>query len=208
MISDQTHAMRCPDKNLVYVGNFKVASTYFLTWFGNHGWKKTQMKDINWHMDHVFSHICDPMIRRHKGMAEFLDRFNLGDKLNADKSLFYFLQSPYLDFHSCPMSILFKDKVNAIDWIPIDVESIDYIALTECLLKKHQVEIKFDNKKIHQSSPEKLHWYEVVKEHYIGNLEFSDLIPCTFSEDIKLYNNVLTNIDTTGHSWDDISWIK
>ena len=171
MISNQPVVSRCPDKNLVYIGNFKVASTYFLHWLGMHGWKEIHMTDIDWNVDHVFSHIMDPLVRRHKGMAEFLNMFGLDDKLTNDSSLFYFLQAPYLDFHACPMSIMFKDKVDAIDWIPIDVESIDYIALTKCLLDKHQVDIKFDNEKIHQSSDKKLHWYEVIKQHYINNLK-------------------------------------
>ena len=208
MISNQTHAMRCPDKNLVYVGNFKVASTYFLTWFGNHGWKSIQMSDINWCVDHVFSHIMDPMVRRHKGVAEFLHMFSLGDKLINDNSLFQFLQAPYLDCHSCPISIMFKDKVTAIDWIPIDVETIDHYSLTECLLKKHEIEIKFNRDKIHQSSQKKLDWHEIVKHHFKDQLQYSDLIPCTFSEDVALYDNVLHNINANGNSWDDISWIN
>jgi hypothetical protein len=208
MISSLPLTLRCPDKNLVYVGNFKVASSYFLYWLEKHGWKNIQISDIDWHMDHVFSHIMDPIVRRHKGVAEFLDMFGLSDKLINDKSLLQFLQAPYLDCHSCPMSIMFKNKVDAIDWIPIDVESIDYYSLTERLLKKHDVEIKFDHEKIHQSSQKKLHWYGIVEHHYKDNLQYSDLISCTFSEDVALYNNVLYNINSNGSNWDDVSWIN
>jgi len=208
MISNLPRTLRHPDKNLVYIGNFKVASSYFLYWLEAHGWKSIQMLDIDWHVDHVFSHIMDPMVRRHKGMAEFLDMFSLCDKLTDDQSLFQFLQAPYLDCHSCPMSIMFKNKINAIDWIPVDVKTIDYYSLTECLLNKHGVEVKFDREKIHQSSQKKLNWYGVVEAHFKGNLQYSDLIPCTFSEDVALYNNVLYNIHANGDSWDDISWIN
>ena len=208
MISNLSLALKCPDKNLVYIGNFKVASTYFLYWLETYGWKNIQMSDIDWQVDHVFSHIMDPMVRRHKGVAEFLNMFELSDKLINDESLFHFLQAPYLDCHSCPMSIMFKDKVNAIDWIPIDIDAIDYYSLTKCLLNKYGVEVKFDREKIHQSSQKKLHWYGTVEHHYTDHLQYSDLIPCTFSEDVALYDNVLYNINANGNSWDDISWIN
>ena len=50
---------------------------------------------------------------------------------------------PYFDGHSVPVSKIFNEKIQKIDWIPIDVEGIDHVKMTRYLLSKYGIEMDF-----------------------------------------------------------------
>lgn len=68
-------------KNVVYLKNLKVASTFFHSNLEKvFNWERIQMSEINWDTDTVISHIMDPLERRCKGITEHL-WYSFGEKI-------------------------------------------------------------------------------------------------------------------------------
>ena len=122
--------------NLVYVRNFKCASTFFYeNFYATFGWHMIDYNNIDWDNDFVFGHIIDPIERRHKGIAEYINMMNLSEEFINNKKLQNLLQTtPYLDRHSLLYSLTFGDKCNDIHWIPLSTHQ-ESINRTEKLLK-------------------------------------------------------------------------
>ena len=64
-------------KNYVYLRNLKCASGFFVANFKKFGWTQILFQDIDWETDVVFSHILNPIERRHKSIREVLVNYGL-----------------------------------------------------------------------------------------------------------------------------------
>jgi len=137
----------------VYIRNLKCASTFFYENFKKAGWQPIEFISIDWQKCHVFGHILDPIVRRHKGIAEYIKMCDLEDEYINNKKLQKLIKAcPYLDRHSIPYHILFNDKLYAIDWIPISNITEKNVKLTEKLLAYKNIKIpNWDYKFSHAS---------------------------------------------------------
>jgi hypothetical protein len=209
--------------NLVYVRNLKCASTFFYENLLNVlGWKKTSYDDINWELDHVFGHLIDPVERRHKGVAEFIDMCGLTDKFVNDDQLQSLLRAtPFLDRHAVSYTNIFKEKCYSIDWIPL-VSSAhnDNILNTQKLLKYYGHNIAmadWDLTYVHPGDPLKKQAETILRKNWIDAITSpnsrltNNVTECEFEYlklDIALYTQVLEKFSPTFNAWNEVSWLK
>lgn len=118
-------------KNFVYVRNLKCASTFFYSNLLDIGWESIGMEDID-PLDTVFSHIMDPIKRRHQGVAEYIHMCGLSEQFLSDDRMWKLLKyTPTLDRHSLPYCYSFGDYFKKINWIPLSGTNEDNIRRTE-----------------------------------------------------------------------------
>ena len=123
-------------KNLVFVPNWKCASTFFLSNLQRQGWQTISYGDIDWCQHHVWSHIMDPVERRIRGQIEFLAMQDLvKDFLHSPKIQLVVLRSLWIDMHALPYSVCFGDHRDSIDWIPLHQDHSVTIERTTRLLE-------------------------------------------------------------------------
>ena len=210
-------------KNLVYVRNLKCASTFFFENLLNvFDWERISYQNINWDTDHVFGHIIDPITRRHKAVAEFIDMRMLSEEFLKNQKLQQLLSvAPYLDRHGIPYTTTFKDKCYKIDWIPILDSNIGNITNTQKLLNYYNgTDIQladWNHQFVHVGSTVKKEVEHVLK-HYWENaitvLEARQTRSITEIEmnylagDLALYNNIINKFDATADRWPDMTWLK
>lgn len=208
--------------NLVYVRNLKCGSTFF---YNNlliaFGWEVINYDTINWQTDHVFGHLFDPIKRRHKGVAEFVDMCNLTDEFITDVNLQNLLSStPFLDRHAVAYTDIFKEKSHQIDWIPLAYSNQENIKHTQALLNYHKlnvVDADWDFEYIHDSNQKKKQVEQILSRNWTNNIsltepELTRSITSSefsyFTNDINLYNLVVKNFNTSGNSWKEMSWLR
>jgi len=122
---------------VVYVRNLKCASTFFYQNFKIQGWTATDYYDIDWKNDFVFSHIMDPIIRRHKGLAEYICEVGMGRRYLNDPELQNILTSClFLDRHGIPYSQAFTGHCDHIHWIPLIYGHEQNVVVTQNLLNR------------------------------------------------------------------------
>ena len=137
---------------LVYVRNFKCASTFFSNVFESAGWNRILYSNIDWDQDHVFSHIREPIYRRSLGLVEWATACGLLEELVNDPRISQLLRTapglsdymPYLDY--------FGSTAWKIDWIPLTGTVEQNIQITKKLLESHGVIID-DQQWIQPSNP-------------------------------------------------------
>lgn len=121
----------------VYVRVLKCASTFFNDNLLAQGWELTDYYKIDWDNDFVFAHIIDPVVRRHKGLAEYIHMCGLTQLYLTDTKLQNLLTScVFLDRHSIPYSTLFNDRMRDIFWIPLSNDHEKNVVTTQDILNK------------------------------------------------------------------------
>jgi len=121
----------------VYVRVLKCASTFFNDNLLAQGWELTDYYKIDWNNDFVFAHIIDPVVRRHKGLAEYIHMCGLTQLYLTNTKLQNLLTScVFLDRHSMPYSTLFNDRLYDIFWIPLTHDYEKNIMTTQEILNK------------------------------------------------------------------------
>lgn len=192
---------------LVYAENLKNASTYFGELMTHNKFVPIKASDVNWKKDHVFGFISSPMKFRAKGITEDLLTFYSVEQylLNNLGRRFW---THHLTFgpHSVPISLRWQSKVEYIDWIPLDREIVDPIAMLRKLFEKHSMTLDVpEGLAQHKSSPYKQEVYEQISKYVI---EGSDWLNLMLSYDIDLYNTVSEHFNHKGKTWDQVSWIE
>jgi hypothetical protein len=190
--------IRLGDTNLIWYQNTQAGTKYFRRHFARACYlKKVNFDDINWNTDHVFGHIIDPIERRHRSTAIWFKLNNLDNLLRTDNKFLAVLQGVYFHSDCEPISISAKDKINAINWIPLDVEQIDYIVETKKILNAHGIEIVFQPT-VYPESEERIQLLNIIRDHYSSNAVYHNIIERVFQEDTAVYNaaveKYLTNI--------------
>jgi len=188
---------------LVYLRTLKCASTFYSSLFESNHWKKQTILDIDWTRDHVFSFIMDPMERRLKGLAEFLVMDSSHQELLEIIKIWPKIS--YLDFHSMPYSIIYKDFYNQIDWIPVDHPEFKSQDLVKILLRDNNVSLDWMCIDLHRSSEHKQEIYNKIKE-LSGTLSGEVLV--SLEQDQILYDKVCRSIQYHEKTWNAISWLK
>lgn len=122
---------------VVYIRNLKCASTFFYQNFKAQGWTATDYYEIDWENDFVFSHIMDPIARRHKGLAEYICEVQMGHRYLNDPGLQNILTSClFLDRHGIPYSQAFAGHCDHIHWIPLIYGQEQNVTVTQNLLNR------------------------------------------------------------------------
>lgn len=203
--------------NITYVRNYKCASSFFFYNFVNtYGWQEINYNDIDWTNSKVFAHIIDPIDRRHKGIAHWIN-YHLDCDINDVRIAKLIKNISFLDNHSASYWDTFGENCYKIDWIPIDIfDNKKVIEFTENFLRYNkQYTIKgFDYSYKHESAVlEKELYYKIKqqfenawKEPYEENPNYA--IYRYFLKDIELYNTVIKKFNPQGQDWPHISWLQ
>ena len=187
---------------VVYIRTLKCASTFYSTLFESNHWQTQTLLDIDWDFDHVFSFIMDPMERRLKGLAEFIMTLDHRDLLEVTE---FWPMVSYLDFHSMPYTMTYKNFCNKIDWIPIDHPEFKSEHLVEILLRDNNISLDWSFTESHRSTDRKKEVYNKIKSL---SGQCSGAVHISLEEDIKLYNSVCRSIQFYKKTWNEISWLK
>ena len=199
---------------LVYIPIPKIASSSFRYLFGETlVWQQTQVDQIDWDHDHVFSHIMDPMVRHAKGTAECVIQYDMLDVVE-DPKFQKLLATCVFDIHSYPIvQCIGAENCQKIDWIPIDLVEVDGNTLTAKFLKHHGIDISAqDLPKLYTSTDSLLgdekqalsvRILELHKKYDVNNT-----LSYFYDRDIVLYNHVKVTIRWWQDSWDQISWLN
>jgi len=190
-------------EHLVYIPTLKCASTYYADQFLTNHWEEFTVDTIEWAHDHVFSFIMNPLIRRAKGLAEFITMYPETVSL-LDQGERFWKNLLYLDIHSVPYHYTYHQYTRSIDWIPID-QNYPSEDLVIKLCQSHDIDINLLYNKLHESTVNKLEIYKKIinltgngsAELYLG-----------IEPDMFLYNDVCARINPTGATWNEISWLK
>jgi hypothetical protein len=175
-------------KNLVYIPVSKNASTSFTFLFEKTlHWSRILTENIDWENDIVFAHIQNPYNRHIKGTFQFLQQNNLLNIIDDPKFAFL-VSSACFDQHSYPLSYMFNNHVNQIQWIPLDHPAHSCNCLTVQFLKNNnflldETNIPFDNK----SNSLILN---KLKDIYKSNDAFSRLF-FLLDDDMIIYNQAI-----------------
>lgn len=204
----------CRWENLVYLRTLKCASTFFYWNFTKHlGWTETHWNAIDWQNDHVFTHMLDPVERRHKAIAERLHMHRLGSLYLENPDLQAALQHAWqLDEHNESYCTRYGTAVNHIDWIPLSDNNRENIRRTEKLIEFHQpgtMPIQWDMNFAHYADHNKKavetrlrqSWQEGL---YKGLIEWQQF---QYADDMNLYQRVVQRFNALGESWSDMSWL-
>ena len=117
---DKTQPLRF--KNVVYLRNLKVASTFFHSNLEKvFNWEPIHVSEIDWDTDTVISHIMDPLERRCKGITEHL-WYRFGEKiLDHEETLLETVRYAIsLDDHSASYFSWFGPMTDNIIFLALD----------------------------------------------------------------------------------------
>jgi hypothetical protein len=178
-------------------------------------WLPISWSNIDWKNDHVFSHILEPVKRRHKAVAERLFMFGLCDQYINDLNLQECLeQSLMLDQHGESYSSRYGTACNLIDWIPLQPGNHVNVTLTEALLSDSGVtDIKWEYGYSHTGKDIKKHTEKILELRWNqmrppGGTQLSEWLQNELQQDIDLYKNITQSFDSSAKSWCDITWLK
>lgn len=206
----------CRHKNFVYLRTLKCASTFFYWNFTkNLMWLPIPWSNIDWKNDHVFSHILEPVKRRHKAVAERLFMFGLCDQYINDPNLQECLEhSMMFDQHGESYSTRYGTACNLIDWIPLQSDNDVNVKLTEALLSDSGfIKIAWEYGYSHTGEDIKRQTEKILESRWnqaqcLGGTQLSEWIQNELQQDIDLYNNITQSFDSSAKSWHDITWLK
>jgi hypothetical protein len=204
--------------NITYIRNYKCASSFFYNNFvHNFKWNVVSFAEINW-AGKVFSHIVDPIDRRHKGIVQWLKMNNLVNEYNKSAEFRLLVNNVcFLDIHSVSYHSLFGEYCNSIDWIPSDKLPDDVVQqMTERLLvDSGLIRFQWDHGPtyINASSPEEKEAELRIKNDFNEAWKSRDMIHQNFEiykyfeKDLSLYSTVLRKFNPHGDTWKNTSWL-
>jgi hypothetical protein len=195
---------------LVYVRTLKCASTFFWESFRELGWREIQFSEIDWKIQHVFSHMLDPDQRRHKGVAEYIDMNDAYDLFYQNQTFRKFVaHTPSLDQHSTSYHDQYGNYCNQIDWIPLSGRSHkESVAKTELLLQHHGIKV-FDNwawNQEHPSTDRKKKLQKDLQDLWCNNQPV--WTSWYLERDWLLYHRVMAKFNYDGETWHETSWLS
>ena len=214
MNSPRHYIEACRYKNIVYLRTLKCASTFFYWNFTKHlDWQEIAWSDIDWANDHVFSHMLEPVQRRHKAVAERLAMFGLCEQYLADANLRECLEHALiLDQHSESYTTRYGSACQHIDWIPLQSNNNHNIKLTELLLAKNGVtDIKWDYGFSHSGEDNKKQVELLLTKTWDLALYQGQLLEWQqhhMQADLDLYADVVARVDLQGQTWSEVSWLR
>lgn len=207
------HIECCTNGPLVYVRNLKCASTFFFSSLTNVlRWEPISWVNIDWSKQHVFSHMLDPIERRFKGLAEFINQQDVTDLFMTNQKFQNFIKyAPVFDEHTSSYHDTFGNLCYHIDWIPLSGHSHEkVIDITTKLLRHYGIKRTelWDYNNVHRTHESKNHVEQLIKDLCAQDPQPPGWFQWYIENDLKLYNRVCQKFDYTAHTWPEISWLK
>lgn len=209
------YIMACSCGPVVYLRSLKTASTFFYNnLVQNHGWEEIVFDKIDWDRQWVFSHIIDPVERRHKAFAEYLSMTGTVNLFYENSNFRNMLKTlPMLDVHSVSLHDYFGSRIRNIDWIPLVKDHSENIRITEKLLTEmaNMRLFYWDLEFAHVSPREKNQlaqdiaqdWAETSADNGIPDVTWNYL-----DRDQALYREVLSKFTPNEKNWEQVTWLK
>lgn len=208
------YIMACSCGPLVYVRSLKTASTFFYNnLIQRYGWEEINFNDIDWDRQRVFSHIIDPIERRHKAVAEYLSMTHNVELFYSTPSFRQMLTTlPLLDVHSTSLHEYFGSRTRNIDWIPLTEDRHNNIRVTERIMNEYAGtrQHKWDMGHEHAGTPEKRQLARDLKSDWdtaYAKNEVPEVSILYLDRDINLYRNVTHYFNPQGANWEQTSWL-
>jgi len=194
---------------LVYVRTLKCASTFFWTSFKKLGWWEIDFEKIDWKHQHVFSHIMEPVQRRHKEVAEYINMHNAYDSFYQNEIFKKYIAHVHsLDQHSVSYHDQYGDYCNLIDWIPLSERSHEEsVAKTDLLLRHHSIKV-FDRwawDQVNSSSGPQKKLEKSIQE--LWNKDQPNWVNWYLQRDRELYQRVISKFNYNAATWPETSWL-
>ncbi|CAB4137751.1 hypothetical protein UFOVP328_72 [uncultured Caudovirales phage] len=211
---EQRDSIQCYTNGfLVYVRNLKCASTFFGSSFEKcWRWEPILWRDIDWGTQHVFGHMLDPLERRFKGLAEYINMHDLGALFEKDKKFQNFVKNAVtLDEHTSSYHDTFGNFVYHIDWIPIsDYSHEQVIDFTERLLRQYGIRTlknwAYDN--VHRTHPEKKAVEQQLKKLCEEQGTWPQTVSWYLERDVALYRHISNKFNAEGETWAETTWLR
>jgi hypothetical protein len=154
----------------------------------------------------------DPLERRHKGVAEFINQHGVNDLfLNNEQFQNFIRYAPVFDEHTSSYHDTFGNLCYHIDWIPLTGRSHEQvIRLTELLLKHYGLRTpkNWDYNNVHRTHPEKARIEQRLRELYSQDPQPPSWLQWYLENDIKLYQRIEKKFDANAGNWPETSWLK
>lgn len=197
---------------LVYIRTLKCASSFFYNNFCEHlRWEPMHFKDINWAHHHVFSHIMDPVERRHKGVLEWILMSDAQDLLRNSADFRRVIgKVAMLEDHSQSYHDRYGHCCWMIDWIPTSLGYDTTIGLTERLLWKYNIRVmgRWNKEHMHLGGPEQQELCDILRRVWNADGALPRATHHYMARDMVLYQRVMKLIDPAGEDWDHTSWLR
>ena len=197
---------------MVYLRTLKCGSTFFYNNLVDWGWEEINFCDIKWQTQIVFSHIMEPVRRRHKAIAEYIFMTNTWDLLFDNPKIQQFIQRvPLLDSHSVSYHDYYGQLSWLIDWIPLSTDHEENTALTERLLNYGAGTATF------KWNADHAHPGHAIKKQIENKLielwgqdqtEPKEYVDFYLERDQLLYQTVTQQFDKDGGTWPKTSWLR
>jgi hypothetical protein len=204
MTDNYRRHISCLRKNkLIYARTLKAGSEFFYKNFQAAGWIEVTFDSINWDNETVFSHIMDPIQRRHKGISEVIISTGtrtllLNNKGNFDRLLKLI---PFLDAHSASLHNIYGNNVRKINWLLLTNDHSVAVKETDRFLDQHGVPpIDWNVDFTHNTGSYMSDIYVRVKELWENDPQYDDTVRNYFQPDIELFNEVKAEYDRNNHS--------
>lgn len=198
---------------MVYVRNLKCASTFFGSSFKKcWRWEPIVWHNIDWETQHVFGHMLDPIERRFKGLAEYINMHGLNDLFCNNTDFQNFVKNVVcLDEHTSSYHNTFGNLVYHIDWIPISGYTHDQvIGFTERLMRHYGIRTlkNWDYDNVHRT-----HFSKQVIEQKLRQLcndqnTWPQSVTWYLEKDVRLYRHVHSKFNSAAEYWVDTSWLR
>jgi len=210
----------CVYENLAYVPIPKCAYTYHTTMLNDMGWKKVLLCDVDVENTKFFGMVMHPLIRRHKGIAEWIvqsyykhtpitlknNPWSCEDNDIDWAQLHTDIDSPYFkkmlsnigvgDPHSFSYHATCGSFINKVNWIPLDTmtkhETLHSI-MNFFKLHGHHIQLPLNNPPLNVSDQNQLQVYNIVKETFDNTPRQLYDFYKIYSNDLKFYYNLLDN---------------
>ena len=210
----QRESIQClTNGSMVYVRNLKCASTFFGSSFEKcWRWEHIQWSNINWETQHVFGHMLDPLERRFKGLAEYINMHGMTALFDTDTRFQTFVKNAVvLDEHTSSYHDTFGNLVYHIDWIPIsDYSHEQVISFTERLMKHYGIKTlkNWDYNNVHRTHPEKQAVERQLQQLCKDQKTWPQTVSWYLERDIALYRHINSRFDPVAETWAETSWLR
>jgi hypothetical protein len=195
--------------DVVYIRMLKCASSFFHNNFESWGWTPIAFEAIDWDHHHVFAHMLDPVERRHKGAAEYIQGNHLQDIFLTNPDFRKFISEiPVFDDHTASYHEQLGNYCKMIDWIPISGRApAETARLTELLLWSHGIRV-LDRWNWEHARPAdaRLRALQLAVRECTEQA-YHDSVYRYLLRDCMLHNRVCANFDPAQTHWENVSWL-
>jgi hypothetical protein len=176
--------------DLIWYRNPGAGAKYFHKQFSQFDIKRIDPCDVEWDRNYVFGYITNPFDRRNRGIATWLIARNLQNDFLQNKINYHFLESPYFDENSEPISVAMGDRYIHIDWIPLDHSQIDAYSATNYKLSKYGISIDWPPQTFQETSA-RVDMIRIIESHLESAENYSKLRTRAFEKDLQLYKDTV-----------------